>query len=291
MKHLIKFFTLSLIVSLFLTSCDSNDSADLNLNLTGLEQLGTDYAYEGWIMVDGSPVSTGVFSVDSDGNPSNSSFEVSNEDLESATAFVLTIEPSPDPDPAPSAVKYLAGDFSGNTASLTISHPAALGTDFTASSGNYILATPTDGGSDTNEFSGVWWLDPTAGPGPGLDLPSLPNGWVYEGWAVIDGTPLSTGRFSSIQGADDFNGFSGTQGGPPFPGEDFLQNAPSGLNFPVDLRGQTVVISVEPSPDNSAAPFTLKPLVSSVLENATDHSSLSMSNNAIQTNPTGTVSR
>ena len=166
-----------------------------------------------------------------------------------------------------------------------------MGTNFSTSTGSYILATPTDGSSTTDELSGVWWLDPAAGPGAGLDLPTLPEGWEYEGWAVVNGTPVSTGKFTSVTGADDFSGFSGTTPGPAFPGEDLLMNAPSGLTFPTDLSGGTVVISVEPSPDNSTDPFLLKPLVGSVPSGALDHTSYDMDNNASASNPTGTVSR
>ena len=279
----------------FLTSCDSDeeptvDTATFTANFNGLEDLGDDYAYEGWLIVDGAPVSAGIFTVDADGNPSATEFEVNADDLANATTYVLTIEPSPDSDAAPSAVHILAGDFSGNNAALTVNHGAAVGDDFTASTGTYILATPTDT-DGTNEASGVWWLDPTAGPGAGLDLPELPEGWIYEGWAVIDGTPVSTGTFRSATGADSDGTFSGDQPGPPFPGEDFLRNAPDGLTFPTDLRGGAVVISVEPVPDNSAAPFTLKPLVGPVDADALDHSPLSMNNNATATNPTGSVSK
>lgn len=41
-----------------------------------------------------------------------------------------------------------------------------------------------------------------------------------------------------------------SQPGPPVPGEDFFINAPSGETFPLDIRGRTVVISVELVPDN-----------------------------------------
>ena len=62
--------------------------------------------------------------------------------------------------------------------------------------------------------------------------------------------------------ADDFSGFSGTDAdGPLYPGEDFVQNAPDGVEFPVDLTGVPIVISVEPAEDNDPAPFALKPLV------------------------------
>ncbi|MEM9544642.1 MAG: hypothetical protein AAGA77_01645 [Bacteroidota bacterium] len=276
--------------ALIMISCGDDEATNNQLNLTfsGLEDLGSNYAYEGWIMVDGSPKSTGVFTVDSNGALSRSSFELDQEDLEVATAFILTIEPSPDPDPAPSDVHILAGDFSANSASLTVSHPAAINTDFTSATGGYILATPTDS-DDTNENSGVWFLDPATGPGPALDLPPLPAGWAYEGWAVIDGTPVTTGTFLTATGADDSAPFSGSSPGPAYPGEDFLINAPAGLTFPTDLRGATVVVSVEPVPDNSPNPFTLKPLVGMTATDAMDHSLLSMDNNAVATNPTGTA--
>lgn len=297
-KHTL--FTAVLSTVLFLSACSSGDddnstttpaSNESNLNLTfnGLEDLGANYAYEGWMIVDGKAITTGIFTVDANGKPSATSFAVNKDDLAKATAFVLTIEPSPDNDPAPSSVHILAGDFSGNNGALTVSHSSALGTDFTSAAGQYILATPTDG-MNNNENSGVWWLDP-AGPSSTLTLPTLPAGWKYEGWAVINGTPVSTGTFSSASGADDAAPFSGMMTAPPFPGEDFLQNAPNGLTFPVDLSGSPIVISVEPFPDNSPAPFTLKPLVGTAPAMAAVHTLLPMMNNATATNPTGTATR
>ena len=291
-----KLFLLLLPALLFLASCDDDDApsnGNLELSFTGLEDLGSDYVYEGWVIVDGSPVSTGVFSVDGSGALSKTQFSVKLSDLNAATKFVLTIEPANDPAPdAPSDVKILGGDFSSTTASLTVGDGAALGDDFSASTGKYILATPTDGGSNTNENSGVWWLDNSgASPVAGLSLPTLPSGWKYEGWAVINGQAVSTGTFTSVSGSDAAAPYSGTTAGPAYPGEDFLMNAPSGVTFPVDLAGKTVVISVEPVPDNSASPFFLKPLLGSVPAMATDHTVYSMTNNAATSNPTGTATR
>ena len=267
-------------------------SGNLTMSITGLEDLGSDYIYEGWLIVDGTAVSAGTFSVDASGNMSKTSFSLLQSNINSATTYVLTIEPMPDSDPAPSSVHILAGDFNGTSANLTVSHGAAIGDDFTTSTGGYILATPTDGGMNTNENSGVWWLDPSQGPGAGLSLPVLPDGWMYEGWAVVDGVPLSTGKFTDVAAADKAAPYSETvAAGPPFPGEDLLINAPSGLTFPVDLAGKTVVISVEPSPDNSEAPFLLKPLVGAVPMTAIDHTLYNMANNATATNPTGMVSK
>ncbi len=268
-----------LALGIFATSCSSDDdngpsTADLTLNLSGLEELGTDFVYEGWIIVDGSPVSTGTFT----SVTFPQSFTLDADDLASATTFVLSIEPAVDSNPAPAATKILAGDFSG--ASASVDSNGIVG-DFSTSTGTYILATPTDGGADTNEESGVWFLDNSSGmPTVGLDLPVLSDGWKYEGWAVIAGTPVSTGTFTSITDFDDnasTSPFKGDAGdGPAFPGEDFLQNAPMGLTFPTDLKGTTIVISVEPSPDNSSSPFTLKPLAHIVPTNALNHTAIDM---------------
>ena len=288
-----KMFFALITIGVFATSCSSDDdntptTANLTLNLNGLEELGDDFVYEGWIIVDGSPVSTGTFS----SVTFPQSFTVNATQLNDATTFVLSIEPAVDSDPDPAATKILAGDFSGNSASVDSN---GLVGDFSASSGKYILATPTDGNGDINEESGVWFIDNSSGSAvAGLDLPTLNDGWKYEGWAVINGQPVSTGTFSSISAADDNASTSSYKGdatdGPPFPGEDYLQNAPSGLTFPTDLKGTTIVISVEPNPDNSPLPFTLKPLAHSVPTNAENHTVINMGTGPV-TSISGTVTK
>lgn len=281
-KMLIGIFSLTLMV----TSCSNNDDnnnpdpiGSLVLNLEGLEPLGPNFVYEGWIIVNGAPVSTGTFT----SVTFPQSFEVEASMLSQATMFVLSIEPANDPDPAPAATKILSGAFNGSSASVNSN---ALVGDFSSSSGNYILATPTDT-DPSNEDSGVWFLDDSSGTMlPGLTLPQLTEGWKYEGWAVMNGTPISTGTFTGVANFDDnastspYKGNSGN--GPAFPGEDYLQNAPVGLNFPTDLRGATIVISVEPDPDNDPAPFTFKPLAHTVPTNATIHTVIGMGDGPVQ---------
>ncbi len=247
------------------TACDDDEPSigSLTLNISGLEDLGSNYAYEGWIIVNGSPVSTGTFTVagtGSNGVLSQTSFDVDAAQLASATAFVLSIEPVPDTDPAPAATKLLSGDFSGTSASIT----TGIVGDFSNASGVFFLRTPTDetGTNNGNDENGIWFGNPGMPPTSSLVLPTLPEGWAYEGWVVGDGGPITTGVFSAFDVADDDAPFSGTsQAGPPIPGEDFFNNAPSGETFPLDVRGRTVVISVEPVPDNSTAPFAIKPLL------------------------------
>ncbi len=286
-----KMFLGVLAMALLATSCSDDDNApstsNLVLNLSGLEALGDDFVYEGWIIVNGNPISTGTFTSVS----FPQSFSVDASQLASATTFVLSIEPAVDPDPAPAATKILVGDFSGNSANVNSNGIVA---DFSSATGKYILATPTD--SDmTNEESGVWFLDNSSGSAvAGLSLPTLSDGWKYEGWAVINGMPVSTGTFIDPAMADDnaatsvFKGDAGN--GPNYPGEDYLQNAPAGLTFPTDLKGTTIVISVEPSPDNSPSPFTLKPLAHMVPANAANHTTITMGTGPV-TLLSGTVTR
>lgn len=262
---------ISAVLLVFILAACDNDSddpqpttANLELNLNGLEDLGADYVYEGWIIVNGAPVSTGTFTVDGNGNLSATSFQVDATALSTATTFVLTIEPTNDPDPAPAATKLLSGDFAANTAEVTINDQVG---DFANASGTFFLRTPTDeadGVNNGNDIYGVWFGTPGMPPTPSLELPELPDGWIYEGWVVVDGFgPLTTGQFedASAQVADLSAPFSEVNPGPPIPGEDFFLNAPNGVDFPLDIRGRTIVVSVEPVPDNSPAPFLLKPLV------------------------------
>ena len=62
------FLLLILSLTLF-TSCsdDENSTDSLSLNISGLEDLGASSIYEGWLIVNGTPVSTGLFSVNSSG--------------------------------------------------------------------------------------------------------------------------------------------------------------------------------------------------------------------------------
>ena len=251
---------LALTVCLIVGPAAGAEVTHLRLESSGLEDLGPGWVYEGWLIEGGMPISTGTFTVAADGAVSQMYFTAEVNDMNQIDAFVLSIEPSPDSDPAPSSVKLLGGDFISGSAHATVAHAAALGDDFSAAAGTYILNAPSGGGA-AEYFQGIWWLDPTTGPGPTLSLPALPAGWIYEGWVAGSAGPVSTGRFSSAEGADSDG--AGITGGPaafpPFPGQDFV-------NPPMDLTdGFAAVISIEPVPDNSSAPFGLKPLIDGMI--------------------------
>lgn len=267
---------------------EKSAKSKLDLTFNGLSPLGPDFRYEGWLIIDGTPVSTGKFNITPSGQMSPRIFNVKKGDVEDAAMFVLSIEPQPDNDPGPSETKILAGVFENGMADLSMAHGAALGTNFASAMGKYILATPTNG-SDTNEKSGIWFLDlESGGPMQGLNLPELPAGWIYEGWTVIDGVPVTTGTFMKTSDmVDNFDGYSSQENpGPPFPGEDFLMNAPGSLTFPTDISGGIAVISVEPYPDNGPEPFAIKPLVGMIPADAMDHKTYMMDLNAASF-PTG----
>jgi hypothetical protein len=264
------------------TGGSAGAGSTLTLTLDGLEPLGAGFLYEGWLIVDDTPISTGTFQVVT--GTSTYDFSVDASDAAAASAFVLTIEPDPDPAAAPAATHVLAGDLSGGMATLSVGHMAALGNDFTSAAGQYLLETPTTMSITDDYDQGVWFLVPS-GPSPSLMLPVLPAGWQYEGWVVEPGGagPISTGRFTSVSGADSDGAgpTAGTDAAPPFPGQDFIDPARV-------LIGHQVVISIEPEPDDGPAPFAFKPLVDMEVTNVAPPTLQPLTNQAGML-PSGTV--
>jgi hypothetical protein len=262
-KNVAKLFAVSMLaLALVATGCsegtnDDQSQPDAQANadtvsamLENLPDLGDDYIYEGWLIIDGSPVSAGRF----ESSGGQTEFEFEGDFDATPTAYVLTIEPREGDDPAPASTHILAGTFSDQAADLAIGHSAALGTDFANASGSYILQTPSS--SEPSDYDqGIWYIDPAAGAAS-LSLPELPDGWAYEGWVVGDDGPITTGRFLAADMADEdaAGSAAGPEDTPPVPGQDFIDPAMSLIDY-------AVVISVEPQPDNSPAPFALKPLV------------------------------
>ncbi len=259
-----------------------DEPATLTVSLGGLGDLGPDYVYEGWLITDAGPIAAGRFNLSS--GDETVSVEVAREVADAATMYVLTIEPVVGDVPAPSDTHVVAGVFNAaGEAELGMEHPAALGTNFFAATGSYILETPTSAPTDDYDL-GVWWTPGT------LSLPELPAGWVYEGWVVGENGPITTGTFVSPDMAD--SDAAGPEAGPlgfpaadfaathPFPGQDFVTP-------PMSLIGTTIVISVEPSPDNSPAPFFLKPLVDPEVTDSGRARRQGMTNNARETEAFG----
>jgi hypothetical protein len=247
--------------------------------------------YELWTVFGSQKLSAGAFNVDANGTLvdgfGHPARFFSTRNPAHADALVVTVEPSPDPDLGPSGIAILAGSPHRHRASL--SFPA----DLSSVSGSFILATPTDQ-STSDETSGLWFLDPTTGPGPSLSLPTLPSGWVWEGWGVTQGVPLSSGRFTQASGADLSAQFSGPLPGPPFPGEDFLNNLPAGVASPVNLAdgSSLAVVTIEPDlhgvDPTGPGPFSIKPLVGAIAQGVADHTSIPLQRD-LSTVPSGSA--
>ncbi len=167
----------------------------------------------------------------------------------------------------PIIIPFLEGEIKNDRTVL-----AYVGAGLDEASGQYSLATPTDNNALVNERSGIWFGDVISNNSK-LQLPQLPQGWIYEGWAIIDEKTLTTGRFRSSTTADNFSRFSSNDSASPsFPGEDFLQDPPIGifsdLAFPLDLAGAEVMISIEPDVNGkdlvNDAPFPMTLFLSSI---------------------------
>lgn len=277
-KIFIGVIVLVLLAILFILVGNAGDNESISLEGQTMNQLVFDDLnleplavghYEGWAVFGEEKVSTGVFDT-----TDNLTF-TSDRNLALADVIAITIEPEGDDDDIPSGVIVLAGDVTGSRVDLTFP------VDVSNVSGSYILATPSDG-ENNNEDSGVWFVNIGDELTPSLTLPTLPEGWKYEGWAVNNDQPLTTGRFVSASGADEFDGYSGDEGVPPFPGEDFIRNAPNGITFPIMLSDgdSKVVVSIEPDINGvdptGDGPFQVKPLHADVAAGATDHTSYSM---------------
>lgn len=262
-----------------IAAANADRSFRIRLKVSALEPLAGAF-YEVWVIKGVKKLSAGSFNVADDGSLvdgfGHTARFSSPRNPASADAVVVTIEPLPDPDPGPSGIAILAGTPRPNqTARLRF--PARFG----RSSGSFILAAPTTA-STADETSGVWFLNPAAGPGPSLVVPTLPDGWVFEGWGVTQGTPLSTGRFSSPSGSDGSGMFSGPRAGPPFPGEDFVADLPGGVTPPVDLAdgSSMIVLTVEPDLEGvdptGPGPFSIKPLLVAVPQGSQPMTSIAL---------------
>lgn len=262
-------FVFSVLILLTMQGCGSTprefnplpaafgDLRGLALGFEGLLPLGEgEGRYALWLNLENRDVvGLGPFNVNSDGRPVNIFGDVidrftADTNLFSAVSVLITIAPAGLPGATPGQAAILQGPFLDGVAELRVPAPLLVG----GASGSYRVFTPTDG-PDTAEGSGVWSMDVDGGPL--LVLPPLNNIYAWEHYMIIDGRTLSMGRFNSPILPDFINPFSGPQPAPPFPGEDFLENAPEGIVFPADLAGARLLLTLEPIFDDTIDPSQL----------------------------------
>jgi hypothetical protein len=290
---------IAMLAALALPAAAQTGPTTLMLHFDMLPTLDetTDGHYEGWAIVGGAAYSTGKFNVNGNGQPIMlGGGDVIGEfdaglDITGASDIKISLEAPGDMDALPSGLIVLTGQVNGLTANLMAALP---GLDMLANmtTGAYILATPSDNDSDAdNDDQGIWFLT-MPNPDPGfLDLPDLGANWTYEGWVVdVSGTtpmPYSTGSFDMAAGFDsDAAGCMG--GGPPFPGQDFVAYQCDGV-LDLDSGDFAAVLSIEPVPDNSPAPFLFKPLAGMIPTDGLGNPGIPMNNQTTDTFPVGTA--
>ena len=255
----------AVFLPLLLLGCDRGGgittiqgSSTVTLSLNGLEPLTGGLNYEAWLVhqigenVFGVPLV--LFNINENGQMVDPAADTvitgpyhAKLDPGDVLGVAISLELSNQLLEYSSFTFILSGDLLQGTAILSADEFFALNRDFSNVEGRFILATPTDEDPD-NDLNGIWFMNPTSDPSEaGLDLPEAPNGWIYEGWVDVDGQAVSTGRFVSANGPDSTSNYSsGVEESPPFPGEDFLFNPPQGVDFPLDLSGASVFITIEP---------------------------------------------
>lgn len=234
----------------------------LSFMLDGLSQI-EDSEYVVW---GESPAGTkflGAFTLDNAQKiiPVEGSDFLNNElhlemNLSAVTRIFITLE-QPGTHAQPIGAEILTADMEEGIGALL--SPLA---DLNGFTGEYILATPTDGPS-SNETSGIWFVRPNTDGAEvaGLVLPALPRGWEYSALVRYQDILLPVGTFSEGNEADSFSGFSGIESAPAYPGEDFLTNKPlsAGFDFPANLIDGTTEVTVRIT--------TAPPLVSQSADN------------------------
>tara|TARA_R110002072_G_scaffold170201_1_gene323706 strand:- start:6543 stop:7472 length:930 start_codon:yes stop_codon:yes gene_type:complete len=297
-------------IGLIFTSCSKSEEETVKTitqSFQNLPDLGANYVYEGWLIVGTEKISTGRFSHTEGASFTSDIIDIAK--VNSATTYVLTIEPKIETGTdltSPSGWIFSKGNFTNNIATPSTNNALFSGsTNLETATGNFFLKAPSVGTTGT-DVNGIWFIDalpPTKGGF--TNLPALATGWIYEGWVVVPNssgsmTPVSTGRFSnpnmadeSFFGAANNNEFKGPNGVPPFPGEDFISDPNSryaGVTFPIDLSNATIVISIEPTTNDVATPFGLKPFVVK-LNNQAAATAVSITNNYSGKAISGSVKR
>lgn len=264
------------MLTFLLAGCDGGDvvkqkvaQVQVRLEIEGLPRLESGFYYQAWARIGFDDFGTDAFNKAANGGYVNGAGQfiqnvfVFEQDVSDADLIFITIENKGDSDDTPSGTVVLAGDVVNSVADLSVNHELALGTSFSSATGQFMLFSNAFGGSAT-DISGLWFTGGSATAlTPGLSLPSLPDGWIYEGWMEVGGAMVSTGYFRDTNTHDLNRRYSDTDT-PAFPGEDFLSDAPTGVTFPLNPASGTVKVTVEPFPDDWSDPYGITVLSGTV---------------------------
>jgi len=300
----------------------------IEVQISGLNSPGDSVWYECWLMWqtgEGDNVknvyeSIGLLTEKSNDSYSNT-FKVNPGYLQQMLNLVITMEEDTYPgyrlEPngtsfdtvkGPSNYKIIAAKTTANSGNFDVGNEIILDFDFESAQAKYFLDTPTDT-MNTNLKRGLWFvnldsafseikdstgtvvgIDTTIKRINGLDLPELPEDWLYEGLIVFGSDTISMGTFTNPIGADDSSKYgAGMASGYKFPGEDFINNPPSGVTFPSDLSGSEVFVTIiAPHPEKANNPLTLVPFKTTIPTGSEARHIYEMENNT-STFPSGNL--
>ncbi|MCA9390108.1 hypothetical protein KC571_01785 [candidate division WWE3 bacterium] len=225
----------------------------VSLVLDNLPTLANGH-YAAWVVGLNSTYQVGEFNVNEsgklttlDGNEIAENEFILGDFSETPDEVIVTIEVGDTNVSEPSATVLMRGKLQNGIGAMEFS-----AVDLSAAEGTFVLATPTNG-ADTDETSGIWFIslnDDKTEESAGLTVPTAPEGWQYAGWVDYNGVILETGKFVSPNAADFLGLYNGDQDAPPFPGEDFINNAPNTIEsgFPIALPSDNtrVYVTLEP---------------------------------------------
>jgi len=245
---------LALIIAM--TSCtdDGDDGPTvtdgiLSIDASNLPDNGDNFEYVVWMNSGGVNFRIGNFSVDN-GLPSQTQWTIGDlNSLQNAESVIISMNVVGITPTTPDNMTMMEAEFGtvdANSGSFTTAPMISDAKTFEASTATYFLATPTTS-TMSEEFAGIWFGNNSTGSvTPGLDLPALSDGWVYQGWVEAEtGLNLRTGKFYNPTAADLESIYNGPLNGYDVPGEDFNQNLPM-MGNPPDLRNKYVWLTVQP---------------------------------------------
>lgn len=314
---------LALIIPLINISCDDS-GVDIpkyavtfsHQNLKHLNPL-VDGVYEVWIgfppvsgdLSNNVYVSCGRFNIDpvngglidSTGTSTGLKLKYIPSNVNAAIDAILTIEPPNDNDSIPDLVMMGGPAAVGSkliTANLTMKYSGALGLvaeNLPNATARYILDTPSDTGR-SQFFQGMWFCD-TTGSSLMTNMNVIPDstGWTYEAWVFDkrDSTNYSLGKFTNPNAADNDGAgpFKGPNPGYDKPGQDYVRNAPPGINhFGSWYYGIMITLEPRNEPANSP-PFYIKLFYINTVQNIITRGTISdfLPNSAASNMPTAII--
>ena len=228
-----------------------DEPGSIELDLADLPAPGG-ARYVLWVVAAGQAQRMGVLDEPEDGRLTGT-VTLDGLEPEAIEAVLVAVEGAQIAD---EPLTLLGGVVADGVADLAVEHDAALGAALDGASGTFLLGSPSD--QTAPEQAGIWFLQVTAGgTDASLELAPPPEGWVYEAWGTRDGITLSAGRFEAADASSFDVPHNGPDPIPSLPGGDFVAQPPDDVEFPWELHGATVAVSLAPADLDPGAPLVI----------------------------------